>query len=103
MRSTTTLANTAVVLAVSSALAGPPSGPDTPLAALPPVPAAERRVGVAYTTWHQGTEWSNVWGTPELGFYASTDRAVIRHGTDEIAGVTDAKVVGRKNRVDRWR
>ena len=49
-----------------------------PPATVPPTPPAERLVGVAYTTWHQSTHWTNVWGTPELGFYRSDDRTVIR-------------------------
>jgi hypothetical protein len=84
-----TTAATTAALVVSSAMAAPPSGPEKPLALLPPVPAAERQVGIAYTTWHQGAAWSNVWGTPELGFYASTDRAVIRQ---HAAWLTDAGV-----------
>lgn len=49
---------------------------------LPPSLPGERMVGVAYTTWHQNTHWNNVWGTPQLGFYASDDRRVIRqHAT----------------------
>lgn len=42
---------------------------------------ADNLVGLAYTTWHQTTEWKNVWGQPELGYYRSDDRQVIRqHG-----------------------
>lgn len=41
-------------------------------------PPAQRLVGVAYTTWHQDTHWTNVWGTPLLGFYKSDNRRVIR-------------------------
>jgi hypothetical protein len=44
----------------------------------PPVAAEERIVGIAYTTWHQSTNWSHVWGHPELGDYISTNRAIIR-------------------------
>lgn len=48
-------------------------------AAMPrPCPPRERQVGIAYTTWHRSTQWQGVWGTPELGFYRSDDRAVIR-------------------------
>ncbi len=55
----------------------------TPHAAMvTPTPLNERRVGIAYTTWHQSRDWTNVWGTPALGFYRSDDRAVIRqHAT----------------------
>jgi N-sulfoglucosamine sulfohydrolase len=50
--------------------------------AYPPVPPAERLVGLAYTTWHTSEDWrERGWGTPELGFYRSDDRRVIRqHG-----------------------
>lgn len=43
-----------------------------------PAPPGERRVGVAYSLWHYDDRWRDVWGTPELGFYASADRAVLR-------------------------
>jgi hypothetical protein len=43
-----------------------------------PTPPGERRAGIAYTTWHWNNPWTKVWGTPELGFYLSSDRAVIR-------------------------
>ena len=46
-------------------------------AAYPPTPAAQRLVGVAYTTWHTSTAWHNTWGTPLLGTYKSDDRRVI--------------------------
>jgi hypothetical protein len=49
-----------------------------PTCPLPPTPAADRLVGIAYTTWHQNAHWTNVWGTPLLGDYASDDRKVIR-------------------------
>jgi hypothetical protein len=45
---------------------------------LTPTPANERLVGLAYTTWFGPTDWSHVWGTPQLGCYRSDDRAVIR-------------------------
>ncbi len=50
-----------------------------------PVPPKERLVGMAYTTWHRGTQWQGVWGTPELGFYQSDDRAVIRKHAEWLA------------------
>lgn len=50
-----------------------------------PVPPAERLVGIAYTTWHRTTPWQGVWGKPELGFYLSTDRAVIRQHAEWLA------------------
>ena len=49
-----------------------------PVSHVPPTPPAERLVGVAYTTWHRSPHWTDTWGTPELGFYPSDDRAVIR-------------------------
>ncbi len=61
-----------------------------PASLLPPVPASQRLVGVAYTTWHQSTKWTNVWGTPQGGFYKSDDRAVIwRHGEELAAAGVD--------------
>ncbi len=47
--------------------------------------SAERRVGIAYTTWHQDNRWTKVWGTPELGFYRSSDIAVIRRHAGWLA------------------
>jgi hypothetical protein len=62
--------------------------PDAPLGAevtLPPgvtpAPPGRRVVGVDYTLWHyQGNwpAWMKVWGTPALGYYESTNRAVMR-------------------------
>ena len=55
----------------------------------------ERRVGIAYTTWHQSAEWgTRSWGTPASGFYASDDRAVIRRHARQLreAGVDFAWV-----------
>ncbi len=53
--------------------------------AYPPVPPEERLVGLAYSTWFRSADWHNVWGTPELGYYASDDRAVIRKHAEWIA------------------
>jgi len=40
-----------------------------------------KKVGLAYTTWHQPIWSGNYWGTPELGQYASNNRSIIRqHG-----------------------
>lgn len=44
----------------------------------PKIPAAQRRVGIAYTSWHRADPWNNVWSKPVLGEYSSFDRAVIR-------------------------
>lgn len=49
-----------------------------PNSTAPPTPPAQRLVGIAYSTWHQSEHWTNVWGTPELGFYKSDNRTVIR-------------------------
>jgi hypothetical protein len=54
-----------------------------------PTPPAERRVGIAYTTWHWNKPWTKVWGTPELGQYLSSDRAVI---SQHVSWLTDAGV-----------
>ena len=53
------------------------------------VPPSERLVGIAYTTWHRRLPWQKVWGKPELGYYRSDDRTVIRRHADwlEQAGV----------------
>ncbi len=50
-----------------------------------PVPPSERLVGMAYTTWHHQVPWQGVWGEPELGFYRSDDRAVIRQHAEWLA------------------
>ena len=50
-----------------------------------PVPPSERLVGIAYTTWHHRLPWQDVWGEPELGFYRSDDRAVIRQHAEWLA------------------
>jgi len=44
----------------------------------PKVPADQRRVGIAYTSWHRNGHWDNVWSKPVLGEYSSFDRNVIR-------------------------
>jgi hypothetical protein len=49
-----------------------------------PTPPAERRVGIAYSTWHLSAVWPKAgspnagWGTPLLGTYASNDPRIIR-------------------------
>lgn len=55
----------------------------------PPVPPAERLVGIAYTTWHRPGHGHDVWGTPLLGTYSSNDRDVIRQHAEWLyeAGV----------------
>lgn len=50
-----------------------------------PTPPAERLVGIAYTTWFQSADWRNVWGMPELGYYRSDDRNVIRQHAQWLA------------------
>ncbi|MEI7731185.1 MAG: hypothetical protein WCO56_16545 [Verrucomicrobiota bacterium] len=66
-----------------------------------PTPADERLVGLAYTTWFGDANWYNVWGTPQLGFYRSDDRAVIRRHAEWMvdAGV-DFIFVDWSNNVD---
>ena len=56
-----------------------------PRGALPPTPAKERLLGIAYSTWHHATPWENVWGTPTLGYYKSDDRTIIRRHAVELA------------------
>ncbi|MCU1259042.1 MAG: hypothetical protein JWO80_1927 [Bryobacterales bacterium] len=54
-----------------------PRAPDT--GSLTPALAAERKVGIAYSTWHNSRPWGKTWGTPTLGQYLSNDPAAIRH------------------------
>lgn len=63
------LASSAVVSAAQAPAGGPP---------YPPAPPEDRAVGIAYTNWHRTTDWHGVWGEPELGYYTSFDREVIR-------------------------
>lgn len=63
-------------ISASSATAGPmlPFG-------VTPAPPSQRLVGVDYQLWHYRSDWptwESVWGKPELGYYASGDRNVIR-------------------------
>ena len=64
----------AALVASTFAWAQPPGKTAT---AYKPTPPPERRVGVAYTTWHVTPNWNKTWGTPTLGFYKSDDRKVI--------------------------
>lgn len=52
---------------------------------LKPSNPKDRLVGLAYSTWFQDANWQNVWGTPELGYYRSDDRRVIRQHAEWIA------------------
>jgi hypothetical protein len=56
---------------------------------LEPVPPAERLVGIAYSPWFPPTNWIDVWDTPELGPYNSSDPAIIRQHAEWL---TDAGV-----------
>jgi hypothetical protein len=68
----------------------------------PPVPPRQRLVGIAYSTWHMSRDWKGVWGTPELGFYTSDDRAVIRkHGEWLAAAGVDFIWIDWSNDVGR--
>ena len=53
----------------------------------PRVPYAERRVGIAYTTWLREDIWTGggVWTYPRLGKYHSDDREVIRKHAEWLA------------------
>lgn len=76
-----------------SILAAPEAAPTGDLKAfatappgiVPPTPPQQRLVGVAYTTWHFALPWHNVWGTPQLGFYKSDARAMIRQHAQWLA------------------
>ncbi len=54
----------------------------------PRVPYEERRVGIAYTTWHRNEMWQpeSVWTFPQLGKYLSDNREVIRQHAEWLAG-----------------
>ncbi len=57
-----------------------------------PSPAQDRRIGIDYSLWHYRTDWPSwidVWGKPELGYYASADRSVMRQ---HAAWLADAGV-----------
>lgn len=52
----------------------------------PRVPYAERKVGIAYTTWCQAGFWErSVWSYPTLGKYLSDDRTIIRQHAQWLA------------------
>ena len=55
-----------------------PSHGDAPAASLVRAPVAERKVGIAYSTWHNTQPWGKTWGSPMLGQYLSKDPDVIR-------------------------
>jgi hypothetical protein len=61
------------------------AGASDTVAAYPPTPPRERLVGLAYSTWFTSTNWTEVWGTPELDRYRSDDRSVIRKHARWIA------------------
>ena len=63
----------------------PRAGAGLEASAYPCTPANERLVGLAYSTWFTSTNWTEVWGTPQLGCYRSDDRAVIRNRAEWIA------------------
>jgi hypothetical protein len=39
-------------------------------------------VGIAYSPWFPPANWTNCWGTPQLGFYRSDDTSIIRKHAD---------------------
>jgi hypothetical protein len=51
------------------------------------VPYNERRVGIAYTTWHRPDLWAGVemWTFPNLGKYNSDERTIIRQHAEWLA------------------
>lgn len=65
---------------------GATRAPAAAQAAAPPTSPAERRVGVAYSTWFPPASWQAVWGTPELGPYDSADPRVIGQHAEWLAG-----------------
>jgi len=58
-----------------------------PPATVPPSDPSGRLVGIAYTTWHKNNHWdpAHEWGTPQLGYYASNDPAIIRQHAKWLA------------------
>jgi hypothetical protein len=75
--------------------------------ALPPYPPLERRVGVAYSLWHQDRNWQAVapthhpWGTPELGYYRSDDPQVMVRHMEWLTGAgVDFIILGWSNDLD---
>lgn len=60
---------------------GAPSHAGEGVHRFPRVPANERSVGIAYSTWFPPIGWTDIWSTPTLGPYNSSDPAIIRqHG-----------------------
>lgn len=45
----------------------------------------DKKVGIAYTTWHRAELWNDYWGTPELGKYLSNNRKVIKNHGEWLA------------------
>ena len=75
---------TAITIWALAACAAAPYGTGVALT-FSPIPTEQRVVGLAYSTWHTSPTWNNTWGTPELGGYTSTDRAVIRKHAEWLA------------------
>jgi hypothetical protein len=69
-----------LMAAAAAAAAAATAGEETimPAEEYEPVPPEDRLVGIAYTNWHREPPWHDVWSTPLLGEYASSDREVIR-------------------------
>ena len=66
-----------------------------------PVPSSERMVGIAYSPWFPPINWSNCWGTPELGYYQSDDTKIIRQHADWLSGAdVDFIFIDWSNNVD---
>jgi hypothetical protein len=76
-----------------------PRAPAT--ASLTPALAAERKVGIAYSTWHNSRPWGQTWGTPALGQYLSNDPAVIRrHAEWLVSANVDFIYIDWSNDID---
>lgn len=74
MKKTLLCLSLSIVISIFSCAAADPEGVE-------PTPAAEREVGIAYTSWMSHRLWSvpdGTWDTPLLGKYDSRDRRTIR-------------------------
>lgn len=100
----------ACVVAICLLMAGaatadqPPSagtaGPDRACAGSD-TDAADRLVGIAYSTWFMSDDWHDTWSMPENGPYRSDDPAVIRrHAAQLTAAGVDFILIDWSNNVD---
>lgn len=78
-------------LLLRASVFGPAAGAALPPGVTPTLPT-ERRVGLAYSTWHEHRNWQDApqahrpWGTPELGYYRSDDPTILARHAEWISG-----------------